>query len=189
MVTVVAVTVLEAVPPEVAAPLAEDWPVTETQLPAVTSFDVAATVSLIGVELVKVTVTWPLVFCTSRLFGDTAAAVPTTPGKAAWVLDGAGLLLAADGVAALPALPQAVATTATIPEPTRAGIQRRGRLRLAAGARLVVAPVIVDSHSFGYSFAAQRVDGGEAGGSGGGVDTESDADAHRDDDRADGGGG
>jgi len=184
MVTVVAVTDL------VADPLVEGWPTTATQLPAVTSFDVTATVSVITVAVLKVTVTCPLVgFCTSMLDPDTAAAVPTTPGKAAWVLAGVGLLLAAGVVVAavVPPPPQAVAASAT-PRPARAGVQRR-QLRLAADARLVVTPIMVDSHPCGCSFAAQRVDGGEPGGAGGGVNAEADAYADRDDDRADGGGG
>jgi hypothetical protein len=51
MVTLVAVTDV------VAAPAAEGLPTTVTQLPAVTSFDVTLTVSVIGVLAVKVTVT------------------------------------------------------------------------------------------------------------------------------------
>jgi hypothetical protein len=121
MVTVVAVTVLEAAPPERAAPLAEGRPTTVAQLPTVRSRDAAGTVSLIAVDFVKVTVTCPEVgFCTSRLEADTAAAVPTTPGKATWPLAGGGLLLATTGVAAVPELPQAVAASATSPRPTRA---------------------------------------------------------------------
>jgi hypothetical protein len=78
MVTLVAVTGLAA------APVAEGWPTTVTQLSAVTSFEVTVTVSVIGVVAVKVTVTCPEVgFWTSMVDPDTAAAVPTTPGKAA----------------------------------------------------------------------------------------------------------
>jgi hypothetical protein len=51
MVTVVAVT------DRVAEPAAEGVPTTLTQLPAVTSFDVTLIVSVIGVLVVKVTVT------------------------------------------------------------------------------------------------------------------------------------
>jgi hypothetical protein len=126
-------------------------PTTETQLPTVTSFDVTATVSVIGVVAVKVTVTCPLVgFCTSMLDPDTAAAVPTTPGKAGAVLDGAGLalLLGATGVGVLPLLPQAVAASAVITRPARAGAQRRGQLRLA-DVRLVVAAVMASSRPRG----------------------------------------
>jgi len=184
-VTLVAVTDL------VAAPVAEGWPTTVTQLPTAMSFDVTATVSVIGVVAVKVTVTCPVVgFCTSRLAPDTAAAVPTTPGKAVAVLVGAGLLLlgATAGIAVLPLLAQAVAAGTTIARPARAGAQRRGQLRLAAEVRLVVAAIMANSRPRGCSFAAQRVDRGEPGGAGGGVDAEADADADRDDDRADGGG-
>jgi hypothetical protein len=185
MVTLAAVTDL------VAAPVAEGTPTTATQLPTATSFDVTVTVSVIGVVAVKVTVTCPAVgFCTSRLDPDTAAAVPTTPGKAAAVLVGAGLLLllGAAGVAVLPLLAQAAAAGTAITRPARAGVQRRGQLRLAADVRLVVAPIMANSHPRGCSFAAQRVDRGEPGGAGGGVDAEADANADRDDDRADGGG-
>src|SRR6516164_5688221 len=82
---------------------------------------------------------------------DTAAAVPTTPGKAACapagavLLFAAGLLLAAVGVeVAAPPPPQAVAASAISPRPARAGVQRR----LAADARLGVAAIMVGSHSF-----------------------------------------
>jgi hypothetical protein len=186
MVTLVAVTDL------VAAPAADGAPTTVTQLPTVTSFDVTATVSVIGVVAVKVTVTCPVVgFCTSMLDPDTAAAVPTTPGKAAALLVGAGLLallLGTAGVAVLPPLAQAVAAGTTITRPAKAGAQRRGQLRRAADVRLVVAAVMASSRPRGCLFAAQRVDRGEPGGAGGGVDAEADADADRDDDRADGGG-
>jgi hypothetical protein len=150
MVTVVAVTDL------LAPALAEGWPATVTQLPTETLLDVAATASVIAVALVKVTVTCPVAgFCTSRLDPDTAAAVPTTPGKAAGrELAAAGLLLATWGAAVVPALPQAVAPSATSPAPARAGVQRRSQFRLAAGARLVVARIMVGSHPRGGSFAA-----------------------------------
>jgi hypothetical protein len=145
MVTVVAVTVLVAAPP------ADGWPTTVTQLPTVRSADFADTVSVIAVEAVKVTVTCPLVgFCTSMLDPDTAAAVPTTPGKAAWLLADAELLLATEGVAVAPAPPQAVAASATIPRPAREGIQRRRRDRRRADGRLVVTPIMVGSHPCGW---------------------------------------
>jgi hypothetical protein len=190
MVTLVAVTGLAA------APVAEGWPTTVTQLPTVTSFEVTVTVSVIGVVAVKVTVTCPEVgFWTSMLDPDTAAAVPTTPGKAALVPDGVGLLpgaaelaMVAAGVAVVPAPPQAATASTTIPAPARAGAQHRPGLRPAADARLVAALIMVDSRPSGCSFATQRVDWGEPGGTGGGVDAEDDADADRDDDRADGGG-
>jgi hypothetical protein len=184
MVTLAAVTDL------VPAPVDAGTPTTVTQLPTVTSFAVAATVSVIAVVAVKVTVTCPVVgFCTSRLDPDTAAAVPTTPGKAAAVLVGAGLLLGTAGAAVVPApLAHAVAASTTIPRPARAGAKRRPRLRLAADVRLVVAPVMANSHPRGGLLAAQRVDRGEPGGAGGGIDAEADANADRDDDRADGGG-
>jgi hypothetical protein len=190
MVTLVAVTGLAA------APVAEGWPTTVTQLPTVTSFDVTETVSVIAVLALKVTVTCPEVgFWTSRLDPDTAAAVPTVPGKAAWAPVGAGLLLGAAelamvaaGVAADPAPPQAVTARTTIPAPARVGAQRRRGLCPAADARPVAALIMVDSHPCRCSFATQRVDRGEPGGTGGGVDAEDDADADRDDDRADGGG-
>jgi hypothetical protein len=141
---------------------------------------------------VKVTVTCPVAgFCTSMLDPDTAAAVPTTPGKAAALLAGAGLvllLLGATGVAVVPLLAQAATAGRTSPRPARAGAQRRGQLRLAAEVRLVVAAIMANSRPRGGSFATQRVDGGEPGGAGGRVDAEADADADRDDDRADGGG-
>jgi hypothetical protein len=137
-VTVVAVTDL------LADPLLAGVPTTETQLPTVTSLDVTATVSVIGVAAVKVTVTCPLVgFCTSMLAADTAAAVPTTPGKAAWLLAGVGLTLAAaaEGVGvAFPPLAQAVAASAT-PRQASAGVQRR-QVRPAADMCLVVAPIM-----------------------------------------------
>ena len=88
----------------------------------------------------------------------------------------------------VPALPQAV-TASAAPRPTNAAGQRRRQLCRAADARRVVAPIMVDSHPCGCSFAAQRVDGSEPGGAGGGVDAEADAYGDRDDDRADGGGG
>ena len=144
MVTLVAVTDLAA------APVAEGLPTTATQLPTVTSFDVTVTVSVIGVVAVKVTVTCPEVgFWTSRLDPETAAAVPTTPGKAAWVPAGAELLLCAAGeadavpatAAVVPPPPQAATATTTIPSPARAGTQRRA----AADARFV-APIMVHSH-------------------------------------------
>jgi hypothetical protein len=168
-----------------------------TQLPTVTSFDVTLTVSVIAVVAVKVTVTCPEVgFCTSRLDPDTAAAVPTVPGKAAWApVVGAGLLfgaaelaMVAAGVAVAPPPPQAVRASTAIPTPARAGAQRSRELRPAADAQLVAALIMVDSHPSGCSFATQRVDWGEPGGTGGGVDAEDDADADRDDDCADGGG-
>jgi hypothetical protein len=147
MVTVVAVTDVAGVP--LAVP-AGGWPNTLTQLPTATSFAVVDTVSVIGVLLVKVTVTCPLVgFCTSMLDPDTAAAVPVTPGKAAAALVGAGLaplLLAAAGVL-VAALPQPAVTSATAPRPTRAGIQPRRQFPLVADARLVVAPIMVGSQS------------------------------------------
>jgi hypothetical protein len=187
MVTVVAVTEW------VADPAAEGVPTTLTQLPAVTSFDVTVTVSLIGVLAVKVTVTCPEVgFWTSRLDPDTAAAVPTTPGKAAALAVGAGvgLLLAAaegsDGVVVLAAPPHAVTARITIPTPARAGVQRRCQLRVTVDAPLVAVSIIVRSHPCRCSFAAQRVDRGEPGGAGGGVNAEDDADADGDDDRANG---
>ena len=185
MVTVVAVT------GPVADPAADGLPTTVTQLPTVTSFAVAVTVSVIGVVAVKVTVTCPEVgFWTSRLDPETAAAVPTTPGKAAWEGVGAGLLACAAGLAAavpatvalLPPLPQAATPRTTIPSPARAGAQRRP----AADARFVVSAIMVHSHPCRCSFAAQRVDRGEPGGAGGGVDAEDNADADRDHDRADG---
>ena len=87
MVTVVAVTELAA------APVVEGLPITVTQLPTVTSFAVTDTVSMIGVLVVNVTVTCPEVgFWTSMLDPDTAAAVPVTPGKAAALLAGLGVL-------------------------------------------------------------------------------------------------
>ena len=144
MVTVVAVT------GPVADPAADGLPTTVTQLPTVTSFAVAVTVSVIGVVAVKVTVTCPEVgFWTSRLDPETAAAVPTTPGKAAWLADGDGLLpgaaelaMVAAGVAELPVLPPQAATPRTTrPSPARAGTQRRP----AADARFV-APIMVHSH-------------------------------------------
>jgi hypothetical protein len=184
MVTVVAAT-------DLADPLAEGFPTTATQLPTVRSFDVTVTVSVITVAVVKVTVTSPLVgFCTCILDPDTAAAVPATPGKAAGALAvGVGLSLPAIGVAAVvPAPPQAVAAKAT-PRPVRAGIQRRRQLGRAADACRVGAPIMVDSHPRGCLFTAQRVDGGEPGGSGSGVDAEGDPYADRDDDCADSGGG
>jgi hypothetical protein len=140
MVTVVAVTE-SAVPPEL-----EGWPATVTQLPTVRSLDVTVTSWVIVVALVKVTVTCPEVgFCTSRLDPDTAAAVPTTPGKAAWLLAGDGLLVpATEGVEVAAALLQADAASATTPRP-RAGIQRC-QFRLVADARLVMAPIMVNSH-------------------------------------------
>ena len=96
MVTLVAVTDLAAAPPAAPVPVPEGLPTTVTQLPTVTAFDVTVTVSVIGVVPVKVTVTCPEVgFWTSMLDPDTAAAVPTTPGKAAGEADGAGLLLGA----------------------------------------------------------------------------------------------
>jgi hypothetical protein len=170
-----------------------------TQLPTVSFFDVTVTVSVIAVVALKVTVTCPEVgFCTSRLDPDTAAAVPTVPGKAAWVPVGAGLLPGAAelatvaagvaGVAVVPAPPQAATASTTIPTPARAGALRRRGLRPASNERLVAALVMIDSHPSGCSFATQRVDWGEPGGTGGGVDAEDDADADRDDDRADGGG-
>ena len=196
MVTLVAVT------DRLAAVLAGGWPTTVTQLPTARSFDVTVTVSVIAVAAVKVTVTCPEVgFWTSRLDPDTAAAVPTVPGKAARVRVGAGLrpgaaelaLVAAGvagvaGVALVPPPPQAATVSATIPTPVRAGAQRRRELRPAADVPLVAAPIMVDSHPCRWSFATQRVDWGEPGGTGGGVDAEDDADADRDDDRADGGG-
>src|SRR6202522_3704299 len=186
MVTLVAVTDLAA------APAAEGLPTTVTQLPTVTSFDVTLTVSVIGVLAVKVTVTCPEVgFWTSRLDPDTAAAVPTTPGKADGAAVGVGLLpgaaelaMVAAGVAALPELPpQAVTPRTTIPSPARAGAQRRP----AADARFVAAAIMMRSHPCRCSFAAQRVDRGEPGGAGGRVNAEDNADADRDHDRADGG--
>ena len=183
MVTAVAVIDL------VAPPVVEGWPATTTQLPTVTSLDVTVTVSVMAVAAVKVTVTCPVVgFCTSRLDPDTAAAVPTAPGKAVWVLAGVGLSLA-PAVVLGPAPPHADTASATIAGLTRARIQRRRQLRLAADARLVVAPVMVNFTSLWCSFAAQRVDGCEPGSAGGRVDAEADAYAHRDDDRAGGGGG
>jgi hypothetical protein len=186
MVTVVAVT------DRVADPLVEGLPITATQLPTVTSCEVTATVSVITVAVVKVTVTSPLVgFCTCMLDPETAAAVPTTPGNAAaWALGvEVGLWFAVGGVLAMvPALPQAV-TASAAPRPTNAAGQLRRQLCRAADARRVVAPIMVDSHPCGCSFAAQRVDGSEPGGAGGGVDAEGDAYGDRDDDRADGGGG
>ena len=190
MVTLVAVTGV------VAAPVAEGWPITVTQLPTVTSFEVTVTESVNGVVPVKVTVTCPEVgFWTSMLDPDTAAAVPTTPGKAARVPVGAGLLLgaaelamAAAGVALVPPLLQPATASITIPAPVRAGAQRRRELRPTADARLIGAPIMLDSHPSGWSFATQRVDWGEPGGTGGRVDAEDNADADRDHDRAHGGG-
>ena len=186
IVTVVAVTDL------LAAPAAEGVPITATQLPTVTSLAVTDTVSTIGVLAVNVTVTCPEVgFWTSMLDPDTAAAVPVTPGNAAALLDGLGVLAAAagaaEGVLLVPELPHAVAARTTIPTPARAGAQRRCQLRAAVDAPLVVAPIMVDSHPCRCSFAAQRVDRGEPGGAGGRVDAEDNADADRDHDRADGG--
>jgi len=155
MVTLVAAT------GEVAPPVAAGLPTTVTQLPTVTSFDVTATVSVIAVVAVKVTVTCPEVgFWTSTLDPDTAAAVPTVPGKAAWVPVGDGLLLGAAelatvaaGVALVPLLPQAATVSTTMPTPVRAGIQRRRELRPATDARFVEAPIMVDSQPSGWSFA------------------------------------
>ena len=127
-------------------------PTTVTQLPTFTSAAVAVTVSVIGVLALNVTVTCPEVgFWTSMLVPDTAAAVPTTPGNAAALLDGFGVAAAwagaVDGVVlVVPELPHAVAVSSTIPTPARAGVQRRCQLRLAAGAPFVVAPVMSDSH-------------------------------------------
>ncbi len=152
MVTVVAVT------GEAADPVADGVPTTVTQLPTVTSFAVTDTVSVIGVLAVKVTVTCPEVgFWTSRLDPETAAAVPTTPGKAAWPADGDGLLpgaaelaMVAAGVAELPAPPpHAVTPRTTIPSPARAGAQRRP----AADARFVAAAIMMRSHPCRCSFA------------------------------------
>jgi hypothetical protein len=77
------------------------------------------------------------------LHPDTAAAVPTTPGKAAWVLVGVGLTLAAAEAGGMvdPALPQAVAASAN-PRPASAGVRRRRQLRPAAHPRLVMRPII-----------------------------------------------
>jgi hypothetical protein len=155
MVTVVAVTFRETAPPEGVDPLAGAdapagaWPTTATQLPTVTSFDVTDTAWLIAVLLVKVTVTCPVEFCTSMLDADTAAAVPLTPGKAAGEPVGAGLLLllAAGGLAVAPEPPQAVTASATSPRTARAGIHRSRELRLAADARLIVAPIMMNSQS------------------------------------------
>jgi hypothetical protein len=160
IVTLVAVTGLAAAP-ALADPVPEGVPTTVTQLPTVTSFDVTVTVSVMGVVAVKVTVTCPEVgFWTSMLDPDTAAAVPTTPGKAARAPVGAGLLLGAAGeptvaagvamAAVVPLLPQAVTARATIPSPARAGTQRR----LAAEAGFVAAPIMVHSHPCRCSFAA-----------------------------------
>ena len=146
MVTVVAVTGLAA------DPVVDGLPITVTQLPTVTSFAVTDTVSVIGVLVVNVTVTCPEVgFWTSMLDPDTAAAVPVTPGKAAALLDGLGVLAAAAGAAdgvvlVVPELPHAVAARTTIPTPARAGVQRRCQLRAAVDAPLVVAPIMMDSH-------------------------------------------
>jgi hypothetical protein len=154
MVTVVAVT------GPVADPVVDGLPMTVTQLPTVTSFAVTETVSVIGVLAVKVTVTCPEVgFWTSMVDPDTAAAVPVTPGKAAALLDGLGVLAACAGAAVgvllvVPELPHAVAVSSTIPTPARAGVQRRCQLRPAAGAPLVIAPIMMGSHPCRCSFAA-----------------------------------
>ena len=186
MVTLVAVTDLAA------APAAEGVPTTVTQLPTVTSFDVTDTVSVIGVVAVKVTVTCPEVgFWTSRLDPDTAAAVPTTPGKAAGLADGVGLLpgaaelaMVAAGVAALPERRRRQSRQDHDPEPGQGGGPASPvRRRMHDSSQL---RSWCDSHPCRCSFAAQRVDRGEPGGAGGGVDAEDNADADRDDDRADG---
>jgi hypothetical protein len=183
------IVTLVAVTDRLADPVVDGVPTTVTQLPTVTSFAVAVTVSVIGVLAVKVTVTCPEVgFWTSMLGPDTAAAVPTTPGKAAALLDGRGVLAAwagaADGVVLVvpEPPPQAATPRTTRPRPARAGAQRRP----AADARFVAAAIMMRSHPCRCSFAAQRVDRGEPGGAGGGVNAEDNADADRDDDGADG---
>jgi hypothetical protein len=110
--------------------LPPDFAVTTTHEPTVTSASVPLVVFVNVVLDVKFTVVWPLVFCTSRLDADTAAAVPNAPGGGwlPWLGAAARVVLAGgadDGGVELP--PHAAMTVmATVPATSaRPGSTRR----------------------------------------------------------------